>query len=69
MSWFKSILLLGVLGMTWAECDRRPAVQTRAWPEAAFEAVTTNTNASASSARIVSTDPGEPSCPSPAPLP
>jgi hypothetical protein len=37
MSWFKTILLLSVLGMTWAECDRRPMAASHAWPEAAFE--------------------------------
>lgn len=42
MSWFKTLLLLGVLGMTWVECDRRPAARTHTWPEAAFEASTTN---------------------------
>jgi hypothetical protein len=42
MSWFKTILLVGVLGMTWAECDRPPLEHTRAWPEAAFEPASTN---------------------------
>ena len=61
MSWFKTILLLGVLAMTWAERDRRPAAQTHGWPEAAFEPGTTNAlrvpgPGDDSSARIVSVD-------------
>lgn len=43
MSWFKSILLLSVLGMTWAECDRHPAVQNWSVPDALLDTAPTNT--------------------------
>lgn len=42
MSWFKTILLLSVLGMTWVECDRRPEDHSHAYPAATLEAVSTN---------------------------
>lgn len=37
MSWFKTMLLLGVLGMTWADCGRRPGERSDAVPEAVKE--------------------------------
>ena len=42
MNSFKIVLLAGVLGMTWVDCGRRPEEQTRAFPESAFEAASTN---------------------------
>jgi hypothetical protein len=42
MNSFKVVLLLGVLGMTWADPGRRPGERTHAFPEAAFEPASTN---------------------------
>ena len=42
MSWFKSILLLSVLGMTWVECDRHPAAHTWSVPDALLDTAPTN---------------------------
>jgi hypothetical protein len=42
MSWYKSILLLSVLGMTWTECDRHPRTHTRAVPDATLDSASTN---------------------------
>jgi hypothetical protein len=43
MSWYRSILLLSVLGMTWSECDRHPLAHSRAVPDALLDSAPTNT--------------------------
>jgi hypothetical protein len=39
MSWFKTMLLLGVLGMTWVDCGRRPGERSDLAPEAVQESL------------------------------